>query len=167
MDDINRPDNQIGKTITIDIAGATDRTTETIKITVEGIEDRAVDPRKYPSTACSKAIVVKRKRCPDDQIGKTIAIDIAGATDRTAKKVPRRIAVEGIEDRAVDPRKDSSEAYVRDAYLVDISRPDNQIGKTITIDIAGATDGTAERIYIGVEGIEDRAVDPREDSSTA
>ena len=89
-------------------------------------------------------------RCPDDQVGQSISIDIASAAERVAAFVPQRGTIEGKASRAqaceIDRRRVGlavhhiAGAGIETGAAVGHGGSDDDVGQSVAIDIASRAD---------------------------
>ncbi len=175
-------DNQIGQSIAIDVAGTGHTRAAAVTRTL------AIDD-KPPSTTSNRRQIYRRSRrlaeyhiaapgigagnrvalvCSDNQIGQTIAIDIAGTGNADTALVTHPLAVD---DKAAGAGRDRRQVDRRSRRLAEhhiaapgtapgsrvaVPRPDNQISQTIAIDIAG-TGHTGAAIVNRTMAVDDKA----------
>ena len=112
-------------------------------------------PCRTPHRRRRYAAVGTGPMSPDDQVGKAIAIDVAGAGDGKAAVVACRLAIDlkavgavqggEIERRGESPTPCRTPHRRRRCLAIGIGSisPNDQIGEAVTVDIAGAGDGVA------------------------
>ena len=103
---------------------------------------------------------------PDDQVAEAVAVDIAGSRHRRARLIRGGSTVDAEAGAAVQRRQRQARGPPRGLAedhealadgIVAALRPDDQVGKSVAVDVAGGADRIAAEV-VGVDAVEAEAV---------